>query len=48
MLELLNRAVLPVLSLHSAIKTWDAIAYQLAEPPRQRVRQTTRLREMLS
>ncbi|MCR4303528.1 MAG: hypothetical protein NUV63_04775 [Gallionella sp.] len=48
MLELLSRAILPVLSLKGAIKDWSRIAYQLAEPPRQRVRQTVRVHNILS
>jgi len=48
MLELLSRAVLPVLSLSDAIKDWSRIAHQLAEPPRKRVRQTERLHDILS
>ena len=43
MLELLSRAILPVLSLSNAIKDWCRIAHQLAESPRQRVRQTVRV-----
>jgi hypothetical protein len=48
MLELLSRAILPVLSLNDAIKNWARIAHQLAEPPRQRIRQTVRVRGILS
>lgn len=48
MLELLSRAILPTLSLNEAIKNWRHIAHQLAEPPRQRVRQTVRVYEILS
>ena len=48
MLELLSRAVLPVLSLNDAIKDWNRIAHKLAELPRQRVRQTERLHDVLS
>jgi len=48
MLELLSRAILPVLSLNDAIKDWGRIAHQLAESPRQRVRQTVRAQDLLS
>lgn len=48
MLELLSRAILPVLSLNDAIKDWNRIAHQLAEPPRRRVRQTVRAQDLLS
>lgn len=48
MLELLSRAILPVLSLSDAINDWSRIAHQLAEPPRQRVRQTARVYSILS
>lgn len=48
MLELLSRAILPVLSLNDAIKDWSRIAHQLAEPPRRRVRQTVRVQDLLS
>jgi hypothetical protein len=48
MLELLSRAVLPTLSLRDALPDWHRIAHQLAEPPRQRVRQTARLSRLLS
>ncbi len=48
MLELLSRAILPVLSLNDALKDWGRIAHQLAEPPRQRVRQTVRVCGILS
>lgn len=48
MLELLSRAILPLLSLSDAIKNWHQIAHKLAEPPRQRVRQTVRVCELLS
>lgn len=47
-LELLSRAILPVLSLNDAIKDWSRIAHQLAEPPRRRVRQTVRVQDLLS
>ena len=48
MLELLSRAILPVLSLSDALKDWSRIAHQLAEPPLKRVRQTERLYDLLS
>lgn len=48
MLELLSRAILPILSLKNAIKNWQNIAHKLAEPPRQRGRQTVRVFELLS
>lgn len=47
MLELLSRAILPILSLNDALKDWDRIAHKLAEPPRQRVRQTERVHNIL-
>jgi hypothetical protein len=48
MLELLSRAILPLLSLSNAIKDWQHIAYKLAEPPRERLRQTVSVCELLS
>ena len=48
MLELLSRAILPVLSLDDAINDWSRIAHQLAEPPRRRVRQTVQIQDLLS
>lgn len=39
MLELLKRAVLPVLSLVNAIKQWKEIRHRLADTPRKRVSQ---------
>ena len=47
MLELLARAVLPRLSLRDAFEHWGSIKHQLAEPARQRNRQSVRLRDIL-
>jgi hypothetical protein len=47
MLELLSRAILPRLSLRQALQHWDAIGHHLAEPPRQRRRQSLRLIDIL-
>lgn len=43
MLELLRRAVVPELSLRTAINQWEDVSYQLAEPSRKRVRQRERI-----
>ncbi len=43
MLELLRRAVVPELSLRTAIKQWEDVSYQLAEPSRARIRQCVKL-----
>ena len=48
MLELVNRAVVPDLSLRRAVHDWDRIARKLADPPRRRTRQTTVLSDILS
>jgi hypothetical protein len=47
MLELLKRAVLPKLSLCNAIERWHVIACKLAEPPRKRIPQTARIKDIL-
>ena len=39
MLVLFNRAVLPDISLRTAMKQWKVIRHRLAEPPRKRKRQ---------
>jgi hypothetical protein len=39
MLELLKRAILPVLSLVNAIKQWKEIRNRLADTPRKRISQ---------
>ncbi len=43
MLALLCRAVSPALSLLDALKRWADISLRMAEPPRKRVRQRTKL-----
>ena len=43
MLALLCRAVTPALSLIDALKRWADISFCLAEPPRKRMRQRTKL-----
>ena len=48
MLELLSRAVLPMLSLRDARRNWPAVAHQLAEPPRKRISQNAQLLMLLS
>ena len=47
MLALLCRAVTPMLSLFDAMKRWAEISFRLAEPPRKRVRQRTKLHALL-
>jgi hypothetical protein len=47
MLVLLSRAISPALSLIDAVKQWAEISFQLAESPRQRVRQRTKLDDIL-
>jgi hypothetical protein len=47
MLALLCRAVSPALSLLDAVKRWAEIALRLAEPPRKRVRQRSKLEAIL-
>jgi len=39
MLELLKRAVLPVLCLRDALRQWANMRHRLAEPPRKRAKQ---------
>lgn len=48
MLGLLCRCVAPNLRLADAIGQWQALRYRLAEPPRRRVLQRQKGRELLS
>lgn len=48
MLELLRRAVVPCLSLQTAMGQWADVSVQLAEPRRKRIRQLDRLAVLLS
>lgn len=43
MLELIDRAVLPLLSLITAMRQWLTVRYRFAEPPRKRRRQREQL-----